>query len=551
MMILNALEEAYKNWPVHQMKQEIRIQQRNLYQYYVDRQVVVTGRGPEIDAVVEKVNTSKEAETLKISLAQLTTLNLDVMLRLSQKKTALTPIDMAGVEIRLYDLKSDNSEAAVWAAVRLVHEAAAGLGFIVLADPNLIVSNPASGGAGGVTGGPIGSAVGLNVKDAESRFWDQWAFQPRFANGSARQHGINLQKRQGPNDKLPERTIAETGQRAQVFVLDTADRDLLDGKPVTLPGQDQPVSFNAVRLKRSVQFVHDPTLDGLSAHGRFICGMVHRVAPEAEIVLLQLLDDSGRGELFTLTCALFLVIASELAENPPDKTRPLGHVVVNLSLSADLSEDRILMEGVRTSIECLWDAVEKKYTDEDALYRLLKDIYYRFYYGPSLRIPIMMLNSLGATIVAAAGNESADRYGNMPTLAPARYPQVIGVGASNVQGALSSYSNVAEIRAPGGGHNDPEFPITDLKRLHKQGKDLKTLGLYGLVPPTEENPSGLAYWWGTSFSTPLVAGLAALVIQKFHETHGRSPTPEEVMAYIKDNASHGIIDVKATLDAIK
>jgi hypothetical protein len=48
-----------------------------------------------------------------------------------------------------------------------------------------------------------------------------------------------------------------------------------------------------------------------------------------------------------------------------------------------------------------------------------------------------------------------------------------------------------------------------------------------------------------------VAGLAALVIQKFHETHGRSPTPEEVMAYIKDNASHGIIDVKATLDAIK
>jgi len=90
-------------------------------------------------------------------------------------------------------------------------------------------------------------------------------------------------------------------------------------------------------------------------------------------------------------------------------------------------------------------------------------------------------------IVAAAGN------GGQPDLIfPARFSQVIGVaavGAGNVATAFTNYGAQASLVAPG-------------ERL---------IGAF----PQSLNPAGTARWSGTSFSSPLVAGAAALVRSHF------------------------------------
>jgi len=70
-----------------------------------------------------------------------------------------------------------------------------------------------------------------------------------------------------------------------------------------------------------------------------------------------------------------------------------------------------------------------------------------------------------------------------------------------------------------------------------------------LVLPCGEYESGYAYWAGTSFATPLVSGLATLVIEEY----GPWPNPERVVQEMRDNArladpslANGIIHVSDT-----
>lgn len=120
----------------------------------------------------------------------------------------------------------------------------------------------------------------------------------------------------------------------------------------------------------------------------------------------------------------------------------------------------------------------------------------------------------GATIVAAAGNESAD----VANATPASCMGLIAVAATDRNGELARYSNFGpgiEISAPGGDVQQPG------------GGVLSTVDLGTRTPQGD----GYASYNGTSMATPHVAGVVALMLSV-----DPGLTPSEVLAKLQVSA---------------
>ncbi|WP_166678280.1 S8 family peptidase [Kribbella kalugense] len=127
---------------------------------------------------------------------------------------------------------------------------------------------------------------------------------------------------------------------------------------------------------------------------------------------------------------------------------------------------------------------------------------------PVLHTAIQNAVAKGVVLVAAAGNTGGDSSNHFP----GAYPEVLSVGATNSAGVLtsfSSYGDTVDIAAPG-------YDITS-------------------TAPRAGTPAGYEPYFlgmaGTSFSSPIVAGVAALVRNKWP-----SFTPAQVMARLKATA---------------
>ncbi|TQJ12129.1 subtilisin family serine protease [Kribbella jejuensis] len=117
----------------------------------------------------------------------------------------------------------------------------------------------------------------------------------------------------------------------------------------------------------------------------------------------------------------------------------------------------------------------------------------------------------GVIVVAAAGNDGSDvaQY-------PAAYPEVIAVGATNAGGVLtdfSSYGDWVDVAAPG----------------------------WDIVSTGARNLSQSPYWLcsGTSCAAPIVAGVAALVKNKW-PTLTPAQVQARIKAYARDAGPRGI-----------
>ena len=261
--------------------------------------------------------------------------------------------------------------------------------------------------------------------------------------------------------------------------------------------------------------------------------MVHAVAPASQIELYRVLDNKVEGDLYTLI---------ELFQETLLTSEIVSPTVVNMSLGIRIPPPHADFDLPTQGVEALHTVIQLAYCR-------------------------------GIVVVAAAGNNSIMSY--PPELAhlPADWSSVISVAASNMANQRACFSNQGDIAAPGGDGRLPTDPLpgsspplTCEARLD-QCKDYPSgqcpFAVVGPIAPPKEgtDETGLIYWNGSSFASPLVAGLAARIL-----AINPSLSPDEVRHIIECGATkatfpdgveghpdrhigEGVINVKRTLES--
>lgn len=285
----------------------------------------------------------------------------------------------------------------------------------------------------------------------------------------------------------------------------------------SLPNRRLRVTYDNSQQMRNLNDHSHPDSAGIYGHdyvmfdhGLFAAGIVHAIAPETSIHLVQVLNDWGVGTLETIVRGLEL-LATEQNGHP---------LVVNLSLMLDIPLAEHLDHRQLPSQFADWH-----------WFRDWLGAHPRFVErsGRPLRRVCEALQSRGVLVVAAAGND-----GEMGIRPPARMPAaldtVVGVGALQKNSDHpASYSNISDKDGSGiatfGGNQD-------IGGAAHGGDGM--LGLYvGPLPgTTHPNTSGWAWWAGTSFATPVVTAALALL-----RSSGKSPA--EALDVLYNSVSEG------------
>ncbi len=188
-----------------------------------------------------------------------------------------------------------------------------------------------------------------------------------------------------------------TGEGALVAVLDTGveiGHPFLAGRLEVAYGADfVDEDGDPSEVRNGVDDDDDGQTDEGAGHGTMVAGIVATIAPDARIIPIRVLDDEGRGTIFSVLQGLY-------------RAREMGARVMNLSL------------GTEESSQALEDAIDE-------------------------------LAWEGAIVVAASGNDSVYR-----AQYPARYSATIAVTATDstdVKADFANYASAVDMSAPGVG----------------------------------------------------------------------------------------------------
>ncbi len=259
-------------------------------------------------------------------------------------------------------------------------------------------------------------------------------------------------------------------------------------------------------------------------HGLFVASVLHATAPWAHIRLIRVLNNFGVGSLHTLLIGLVGLMQSKKSDE---------HLVINLSLGMLPALEQLASIWFGLTIDGLPGCPENPELQflpgrPDLAPAEVRELVKRN--DPAIATPVQLLHAPLRTlmqelerqnclVVAAAGNDSVfrglERRPRWSPRIPAVYDTVLGVAGAVRPGVPARYSNRGET---------PTAPIRDA--VATLGGDLApdgvsplsgVIGVYTaeqfppLLPPAPPawNASGWAEWSGTSFATPIMAGIAA------------------------------------------
>jgi hypothetical protein len=273
----------------------------------------------------------------------------------------------------------------------------------------------------------------------------------------------------------------------------------------------------------------------LSDHGTFIAGIIHSIAPDATIHLVEVMNAYGIGTLESIIRGVVALLEGDKDLPKPESGRKL---VLNFSLGLGLppeNEEKTTLPNSYTPANGTpqpWDVVID-YLQSKCL--SLVDATFA-----DLELAFSLLEG-DVVIVAAAGNDGQKDENDAavvpppPPLYPAAFPDVVSVAALDDDDEHAWYSNLSQAAPNYGGvavtggnmilsnyNADPAIPGDHDQRWNTSSKGILGVHIREFPKWTQkhddvrsENPTdGWARWSGTSFATGVMSGIFAWAAQE-------------------------------------
>lgn len=276
----------------------------------------------------------------------------------------------------------------------------------------------------------------------------------------------------------------------------------------------------------------------MSDHGLFIAGIIHKIAPGANLTLYEVLNKYGVGDANSLIKGIrYALDKNNRTTDPNDESKKVPLIInMSLTLTAPLlpNQQHTPPNGVALKREALnliqrrRGILEKKLADiqkaddyvapsksgkpakskkqkiDDVINEMIANLEV-FVRTIIIGLEIAKSQADEVYILAAAGNDWETGKDRPLARYPAMYVDVTGVSALNHKNGVFStakYSNFAD------------QPLS---------KGIATLGTE-IIGPYLKHGNGLAKWSGTSFATGVVSGIFARRLQM----NRADPTPDVV-----------------------